>query len=91
MQNKYCNITFYLLIITFVTLCGMGTVKRYQSDAYFNIARNHIPKYADTNDKQSLKIIQYCYWQAIKNNPLEYEHYARRLNGQYLKRISRGK
>ncbi len=87
MQNKYSNIIFYLFIIVIVSLCGLGTVKRYQADFYFNVARNCIPSYADKNEK--LDIMQYAYWKAVEANPLEYEHYSKRLNSDYLKRISK--
>ncbi len=55
---------------------------------YFNYARNCIPLYAKTNDGVALKTIQYCYWEAVELNPLEFFHYANRLNGDYLKRIT---
>ncbi len=89
MRNKYCNITFYLLIIVFVMMCSVGTIKRYQADVYFNISRNCIPSYADRGE--NLALMQWAYWKSVELNPLEFVHYANRLNGDYIKRISRRK
>ena len=89
MQNKYCNIIFYLLIIVVMTLCSLGTINRYKADFYFDIARHYIPSYSDRGE--NLALMQSAYWKAVEANPLEFTHYANKLNGDYLKRISRRK
>jgi len=92
MQNKTANIIFYSVIIIFVILCGIGTLLRYKSDLYFDIARHQVAVYSRTDNAERM---QWAYQRAIKLNPLETDNYSAILNGFYVglikKEYERGK
>ena len=82
MQNKYINTGFYSVIIIFVILCGIGTLYRYKSDIYFDLARHQLGAYIRTGNADKM---QWAYQNAIRCNPLEFENYASILNSEHIR------
>lgn len=87
MNNKYVNVFFYSTIIILMVVCCIGTIKRYHADIYFNEARKCVPAYAECGEY--LREMQFLYWEAVRCNPLEAQNYAEKLNGDYIRRITK--
>ena len=87
--NRIINTIFYSLIMVFVLYCGTLSLYRFKADMYFEQARRCVPDYAKTHNSIALGAMQFFYWQAINNNPLEYQNYAGKLNSDYIKKLSK--
>lgn len=86
MQNKYIRTSGYSIVIVFMIVCIILSCYRYRADMFFSQARHCIPVYI--NNGQGLAYMQDSYNNAIRCNPLEAKNYARKLNGEYLRKLA---
>ncbi len=91
---RVLNISFYIICVSIISSLGYMSVCRHVGDYHFNVGRKLTHLYATTHERDpnfgTIKAtMQYHYWKAVEWNWLEFYHYARRLNSEYRKALTK--